>query len=99
MLDLNLLKTMVRKIAKERPDVKYGMPESGTCSYDEGVCSDGSVGCIFGQAAKLLGEPLYGSREITDYYDDDWCLLVQTYQDKGRSWGEAVRQADMEISV
>lgn len=43
----------VRKIVKERPDVYYN--PDGMCKYSEGVCSDGSIGCIFGQAFTNLG--------------------------------------------
>lgn len=43
----------VRKIAKERPDVYYN--PDGMCKYSSGECSDGSIGCIFGQAFTNLG--------------------------------------------
>lgn len=43
----------VRKVVKERPDVYYN--PDGICKYSSGACSDGSIGCIFGQVFTNLG--------------------------------------------
>lgn len=45
----------VREIAAERPDVKYDVVEGAGCLYSAGRCSDGSVGCIVGQALVKCG--------------------------------------------
>lgn len=52
----NLLET-AKTIARERPDVRYGLEDklSGACLYTGGQCSDGSTGCIFGQALVKIG--------------------------------------------
>lgn len=45
----------VRRIVQLRPDVTYNASNYG-CKYADGYCSDGSVGCIFGQVLSNLGE-------------------------------------------
>lgn len=49
------LEAEVRRLATERPWNKYGQDGSGRCAYAAGVCSDGSIGCIFGQALRACG--------------------------------------------
>jgi hypothetical protein len=44
----------VRRLAAERGDVRY-LPEH--CRYTEGSCSDGSCGCVIGQALLNIGVP------------------------------------------
>lgn len=48
--------TEVRSIAQKRADVIYTKQDDmETCSYNYGSCSDGTVGCLFGQALQELG--------------------------------------------
>ncbi len=101
MDDLERLVESVRKIATERPDVVY----SGNCYYDSGECSDGSVGCLLGQALQAIDWPIY-ERNLEDSivfllfnegYTDDrviWCRRVQAEQDVKKTWAECVEYAD-----
>lgn len=108
----------VREIVSLRPGVKYkpdevrdpDNPGHVSCLYGKGTCSDGSEGCIFGQALVALGvdrgslddgEILGEISEVLDSLDiadnngmDEWCMVVQKRQDEGKSWGEAVAIAD-----
>lgn len=46
----------VRELAKRSPNNVYDKDEEyGSCFYSTGKCSDGSMGCIFGQALTVLG--------------------------------------------
>lgn len=106
MLTLRKLIIKVREIVKERPDVKYrGVASKDghkpNCFYDRGECSDGTVGCIFGQAAVALSVPI-GSIQAsinklgikgTDQ-ERAWCQTVQCCQDRGDIWDVAVSKAD-----
>lgn len=94
MLTLESIKNKVREITKERPDVTYETFEGG-CHYDAGECSDGTIGCIFGQVSAALGEPMTGTKSITHYFNDPWCILVQQYQDRGMKWSVAIQRADI----
>ena len=103
----------VRKIASDRPDVKY--MAQGNCMYDTGACSDGSVGCIFGQAINQLGLKVPHNFEgcsinmvleeiNTVKYSDQtkkmqWLDIVQASQDVGMSWAAAVSKADRVCGV
>lgn len=50
-----LIKTVL-KLGEDRPDNVYSKPEdSDFCHYDRGKCTDGSTGCIMGQALRQLG--------------------------------------------
>jgi hypothetical protein len=100
----------VRKLAAEKPDNCYVPTDAwGGCCYDKGQCTDGSVGCIFGQALQRLGRPITGCGSITQALCDsrwfepltidldnevEWCKLVQQYQDANLSWGKAVESAN-----
>ena len=44
----------IRKRVAESPDNVYHQPMPDTCYYGQGVCADGTIGCIFGQAFKRL---------------------------------------------
>ena len=64
----------VRQVAAERPDNEYkgvplGQPRSGICGYTFGTCSDGTVGCIFGQVLQEFPEI-----ELPDESNEDECL-------------------------
>jgi hypothetical protein len=107
----------VRELAKKVPDNKYNRdkndrPLSGQCSYETGLCTDGSIGCIFGQAALALGLRLVGGIAIDHVFSSrqittetrlnrkiSWCCAVQRYQDTGNTWAKAVEQADVEFSL
>jgi hypothetical protein len=95
----------VKKLAAEKPMNKYHKPPGVAmiCSYHRGRCTDGSVGCIFGQVLVRLGHPIGGDGGIAhmlsmmglDLFDEasDWCQDVQKYQDSGMEWGDAVKRA------
>ena len=53
---LDELVAEVRSIASDRGEVTY---PDGPCFYDKGECSDGSVGCVFGQALDNIDWPIY----------------------------------------
>lgn len=103
----------VRRLAKEAPDNKYervdgvdidGNVYNKACFYDKGDCSDGTVGCIFGQAFTRLGLSVKGNMHIrsllfsigieSNSEEQVWCGHVQVTQDKGSTWREAVDSAD-----
>lgn len=99
----------VRRVAKERPDVTYQRPEGmGFCQYDKGKCSDGTIGCIFGQISKILDVPfgdsvqpisaLIGNLQGTPQ-QLQWLTLVQRYQDGGSTWRQSVEYADSCIQL
>lgn len=47
----------VRKLITETPDNVYKPDNTvGRCFYNSGECKNGSHGCVFGQAFRLLGE-------------------------------------------
>jgi hypothetical protein len=55
-VELKPLADKMRELALAHPDNIYARPVGvGNCSYVAGHCSDGSCGCIVGQAAKELG--------------------------------------------
>ena len=49
------LKQTIEKLAEESPDCTYKNSETCFCSYYKGTCSNGSSGCIVGQACRILG--------------------------------------------
>lgn len=108
---------LVRGMATERPDNVYlpganrGEPDF-SCSYDDGECSDGTVGCIFGQALDQMGFDLSDVSEGVRVSEamrqlgitfkschELWCDRVQENQDKGTNWGLAVADADEEMKI
>lgn len=101
----------VRKLVSEHPDNIYrGLgsdPNHNNCSYSSGTCTDGSCGCIFGQAFKRLGVDVMQLDDTRSIYavindndipcakeDKSWCGVVQSNQDAGDTWGKAVEKAD-----
>jgi hypothetical protein len=95
----------VRRIAAERPDTVYRQPSTSCgCFYEKGECTDGSVGCIFGQALNNLGYPVTGTASIDIIARSRfvgnclvilaWCREVQNVQDGGLSWGDAIISAN-----
>ena len=112
----------ITKYGRERADVVYSPKEGDDCLLLKGTCTDGSVGCIWGQAAKELGMPddvlkliddenkdaekmldLLENRELLvrdpgmSAYDRNdfqyWANVVQSNQDQGDTWGEAITKA------
>jgi hypothetical protein len=55
MITLKQLVHKVRELATASPDNKYVTTDGKNCFYNSGQCSNGSVGCIFGQALRALG--------------------------------------------
>jgi hypothetical protein len=99
----------VKRLVIESPENVYKKPlddGDNNCSYSKGICTNGAVGCIFGQALKNLGintstlddaSSIYGLYEITSDSDKNllnWCVSVQSAQDNGKTWGKAVEDAN-----
>lgn len=95
----------VRRIVKARPDTKY---EEMVCHYVKGQCSDGSFGCLLGQAFKELKvKRNFGRQQMgivivleklgvkTKMAQARWLSTVQRNQDRGSTWENAVLTADM----
>jgi hypothetical protein len=102
------LVTEIRRLATERPDFVYSppMPNSSACynvHRDEYGRPIPGAGCIVGQAMTNLGY-VFDSEEdgqgVDEFYDDDdpdlvvWAAKVQTRQDGGATWANAVAAAD-----
>lgn len=99
----------VRRLAAEKPDVKYFEhitgPYSGRCWYN---ATDKAPACIMGQAAANLGFPFENSDEgnVIEWVlaakglgkkgdvELAWLGHVQAAQDRNSSWGFAVAEAD-----
>lgn len=101
----------IRKLASEHPDNVYEKTDGLLCSYSRGTCTDGSRGCIFGQAFKRLGIDIprkFDDRTIHGLLDGhnlgstdelNWCNAVQLKQDTGWTWSNAVSYADRNYSL
>ncbi len=105
----------VRELVNANPDNKYNRPEhTQRCCYSAGVCDNGSVGCVFGQALVLLGEELDPEWDkknmsittiLADQYDMGystermWCNKLQAGQDGGFTWRQSMEAADELFSV
>lgn len=96
----------VRELAKENPNNAY---IRSVCYYNKGECTNGTVGCIFGQAMRKLGVSedelnKFGCKPISDIFRQNhigydplfftWCEMVQQSQDSGKEWGQCVKEAD-----
>lgn len=98
----------VRDLASESPDNIYNRPEGmSVCLYNKGICTNGSVGCIFGQAFRKLGIEVdedgwivivlitvFGYQSSSQ---NKWCSFVQCNQDRQKTWGECIKIADEEV--
>lgn len=98
----------VRQMATERRENRYRVcAANGSCGYEHGICTDETIGCIFGQAFLALGVTpenmpvggticyVLGHHDVThDFVELDWCRLVQGNQDRGEPWGSCVGAAD-----
>lgn len=107
MDNLDRLISEVRRIAAERPDVTSDTKE---CMYEAGICSDGSVGCLFGQGFVAMGWKPYRpgvseglSMVLDEEYGDDhrleWCCDVQDRQDDGTPWAKAIQLSDEDFGL
>lgn len=107
MVTVPELEIKVRELAAKSPDNIYKPDESRqynqyvSCFYNEGKCSDGSIGCIIGQAIKALDEEFFekikksvcGVSDIV-YGKTKWLQSVQAFQDKGNTWGKCIELSD-----
>lgn len=101
----------VRKLAQENPDNAYKCKDGRyvMCYYSKKTCTNGSIGCIFGQAMKRLGldDNILATMEnntimeiIPKYYPEHnrrlaiWCREVQSAQDFGWIWSKCIEAAD-----
>jgi hypothetical protein len=105
--DARKLAREVRKVANESKTTKYLPLEGpgGLCHYDKGACTNGSRGCIVGQAWRRVwkGEATLATVIASALFDLDddggwqilrWLDVVQEQQDQGATWGDAVASAD-----
>lgn len=104
-MDIKTLIKRVRELAAKNPDATYRFKGSMIyCYYGKGEAGNG-VGCIFGQAWPELkiydvGNPYTIGRilivEDMDCHqrEIDWCNEVQSCQDCGETWKEAIEAAD-----
>ena len=106
-LDIDKLIAAIRELATESPDNVYDRGRSHTCSYVVGDCSNGTQGCIVGQAIRRLGLETPDFDDSADVYLDNydavravsemqraWILIVQQEQDSSNTWAYAVESAD-----
>lgn len=68
MFTIKDIENKVRELAAASPDCVYIKPEGGGCNNIRGDCSNGSVGCIVGQAVIALGVP-------RSFFEADGCEL------------------------
>lgn len=103
-------KAEILKLVKRSPDNVYDSGEGhGACYYHKGKCTDGSRGCIMGQALKACGVSDYALKglgvetinvvcttEEVGYSERevDWLSCLQGAQDTYKTWGSALAQAN-----
>lgn len=112
--DARKLARKVKEYGEKRPDVRYAAAtdqldddQIHTCEYDRGNCTDGTVGCIVGQAWQELGfgtipakgqiaSGQFGTFGV-DGYEASKILrfldVVQEQQDQDEQWGTAIERA------
>jgi hypothetical protein len=101
------VRAAICKLAAAHPDNTYQKPKgSNYCFYKKGDCSDGSCGCIVGQALVSLNVDFYEKVNASaqalleelgimgDTRTMFWIGNVQTSQDGGSTWQEAITHAD-----
>ena len=107
-LDIDKLIAAIRELAAESPDNIYDRGQSHACSYVVGECSNGTQGCIVGQALRRLGLetpdlPTHVDIYLSLIFDCGvaggdtrllWVSVVQSEQDSGNTWAYAVKSAD-----
>jgi hypothetical protein len=57
MITIEQLVAEVTRLAQENPENSYEQTAIA-CYYNKGTCTNGTVGCIFGQAFRNLEQPL-----------------------------------------
>ena len=105
-LTVEQVNTELRRLAKETPNFIYNPSGNGFCHYTKGH-KDGPEcnGCIFGQALQNLGvpktefptqqTPIYNLwQNLTGTKPPESWSDVQSAQDKGGTWGEAIKELD-----
>lgn len=98
---------VVRELAQNAPDNKYNRGDNVYCSFNKGLCTNGTVGCIIGQGLRKLEMKADDKRGLSKIMIEDfvcvdnrpgnellWCDLVQFEQDCGSTWSKAVKVAD-----
>lgn len=96
-VDIKTLVKTVREIVRKRPDVIYEAKH--TCSYIAGNCTDGSVGCLIGQALVKLGvtfdadETTKRISTLVQPFRDDSTDEAKKYNDVARDWLQHVQCA------
>lgn len=76
MITIEQLIDRVKEIAKHRQDNKYVVGQFARCYYTKGNCSDGSCGCIFGQALVSLDPNLKTTLVALDNYPTPIAILL-----------------------
>lgn len=84
-------------------DNKY-VKDGLRCCYTRGTCTNGTIGCIFGQILDHDEFDLARQNNITisdvlegSNFPDimiDWCATLQVQQDIGKTWGDALLMAE-----
>lgn len=103
-IDIPALHATVRQLAETYPNARYNRYGTG-CRYSLGTVDDGpdEDGCIVGQAFRLIGidpaqfdeeTPVPPVHRITDEPSGSWISIVQSRQDIGWTWGQALAEAD-----
>ncbi|TDB90882.1 hypothetical protein E1264_03385 [Actinomadura sp. KC216] len=98
------LESKVRELASANPDFVYDRGDYISCRYNP---DDLQPGCLFGQAFIALGHPIpmhLDTRPIDTVLrilaiemtpeEESWAWYAQKGQDRGKPWGEAVKNAD-----
>lgn len=113
-----LVKAVYKKCV-DNAEVVYNRPsgrctllqlnDSNLCYYTKGQCTDGSIGCIFGQVLKDYDLSRYEGKNgsclpisfvLRDILVDipdcvmQWCRTIQLKQDQKTSWGDALIEAE-----
>lgn len=108
----------IRKLAADCPNCRYTSAEvmgpgddhpRQRWLYSKGECSNGSCGCIVGQALAMLGHNVaeldkgnncgnashvLNRLGVGTQMERQWAHAVQAQQDHGETWGRAVAYAD-----
>lgn len=92
----------VRSLAAKSPDNIYTPPagDGGSCYNHDGICTDGSVGCIIGQAARICNIDIPNEGGVASSFPkfkhevNLWLMMVQDTQDARGTWNQAVKKAD-----
>lgn len=100
VITLKELVAKVLELAETSPDNKYIMEDSSVgCLYTSGSCSNGAVGCIFGQALTALNPDLRGYLETVDNRDTGKNIDVVLRELKDNGELEMLNGAHMVVSA